>query len=257
MSVAMPKLVVFDLDGTLAESKQRVQADMGDLLTQLLRKIPVAVMSGAGFKQFETQFFSALPADTRLERLYIFPDNAAQCFLHVGGTWRPQYDNQFTPSERDRIIGEIQEALAEGLLPLPPKTWGQQIEDRGAEITFSALGQNAPPEEKEKWDPTHEKRKPLYEVLLKRLPEFSVALNATTSIDITRKGINKAYGIKRLAELTGISVAEMLYVGDALDEGGNDAVVIDSGVRTHAVFGPRETAALIETFLQSRNRYTQ
>ena len=253
MSISMPKLIVFDLDGTLAESKQRVQADMGELFSQLLKKIPVAVMSGAGFTQFETQFFPALPADTHLERLYIFPDNAAQCFLHVNGAWRPQYDNQFAQSERDRITGEIEAALQEGLLELPPKIWGAQIEDRGAEITFSALGQEAPLEEKEKWDRTREKRRPLYEALLKRLPEFSVALNATTSIDITRKGINKAYGIKRLVELTGISLAEMLYVGDALDEGGNDAVVIGTGVRTHAVFGPRETAALIETLLQSRN----
>ena len=41
----------------------------------------------------------------------------------------------------------------------------------------------------------------------------------------------------------------MLYVGDALDEGGNDAVVKETGVQTHAVFGPEETAGLINTFL--------
>jgi len=128
--------------------------------------------------------------------------------------------------------------------------WGERIEDRGAEIVFSGLGQEAPPEEKRKWDPTREKRKPLYDVLVKKLPEFAIGLNAMTSIDITRKGITKAYGVRRLAELTGITVAEMLYVGDALDEGGNDAVVKETGVQTHAVFGPEETAELINTLLR-------
>jgi hydroxymethylpyrimidine pyrophosphatase-like HAD family hydrolase len=82
------------------------------------------------------------------------------------------------------------------------------------------------------------------------MPEFSIATGGSTSIDITRKGITKAYGINRLAELTGIAVADMLYVGDALDEGGNDSVVKATGVPTHPVFGPEETAGLLAALLK-------
>ena len=245
-----PKLVAFDLDGTLAESKQRVSSDMGELLSQLLKKMPVAVMSGAGFPQFERQFFPAFPADADFTNLYLFPDNAAQCFVYREGSWKPQYDNAFTPAEREHVLKALDEALVEtGMRDVPIRVWGERIEDRGAEIVFSGLGQEAPPEEKRKWDPTREKRKPLYDALTKKLPEFAIGLNAMTSIDITRKGITKAYGIRRLAELSGVAIAEMLYVGDALDEGGNDAVVKETGVQTHAVFGPEETAGLINTFL--------
>ena len=245
-----PKLVAFDLDGTLAESKQRVSSDMGELLSQLLKKMPVAVMSGAGFPQFERQFFPAFPADADFTNLYLFPDNAAQCFVYREGSWKPQYDNAFTPAEREHVLKALDEALVEtGMRDVPIRVWGERIEDRGAEIVFSGLGQEAPPEEKRKWDPTREKRKPLYDALTKKLPEFAIGLNAMTSIDITRKGITKAYGVRRLAELTGVTIAEMRYVGDALDEGGNDAVVKETGVQTHAVFGPEETAGLINTFL--------
>ncbi len=249
-----PKLMVFDLDGTLAESKQRMSAQMGDLLSELLQKMPVAIMSGGSWKQFEKQFLPALPTEENLDRLYIFPDNAAQCFVHKNGAWHPQYDNAFTTTERDHILQALDEALAEvGLADPGAKVWGNRIEDRGAEITFSGLGQDAPPEEKRNWDPDGSKKRALRDAVAKRLPEFAVGANGSTSVDITRKGITKAYGIKRLTEMTQISAEQMLYVGDALDEGGNDAVVIETGVPTHAVFAPRETEALIETILHSHH----
>ena len=85
---------------------------------------------------------------------------------------------------------------------------------------------------------------------MKNLPDFSVTEGGLTTIQITRKGITKAYGIRRLVELTKIPIAQMLYVGDALEEGGNDAVVKDTGVPTHQVFGPEETAGLITSLLK-------
>jgi hypothetical protein len=249
-----PKLVAFDLDGTLAESKQPVSAQMGELLAQLLEKMPAAVMSGASFAQFETQCIPALPDKAHLERLYLFPMNAARCYGFKNAGWHPLYDHSFDAFERGRIMQALKEALMETGLDIIPERkpeWGEQIEDRGAQITYSALGQKAPVEEKKKWDPTREKRKPLYDGLVRRLPDFSIGLNATTSIDVTKKGISKAYGIRQLVRLTGISVSEMLYIGDALDEGGNDAVVLQTGVRTKQVFGPEDTARLITSILES------
>ena len=147
----------------------------------------------------------------------------------------------------------LKDALRQTGMDVPPAhVWGERIEDRGAQITFSALGQQAPVEEKQKWDPHQEKRHPLYDILVAALPECSVGINATTSIDITRKGINKAYGIRQLAGLSGISIPEMLYMGDALEEGGNDAVVIPTGVQTRRVSGPEETAEVIEEILAQK-----
>ena len=248
-----PQLVAFDLDGTLAESKQRLSAEMGELLAQLLNHHIVAVMSGASFAQFEKQFLPALPETPHLDKLFIFPTNAAQCYTHKGGQWLAVYDQSFNVFEKGRIMQAIKEALKEtGLDHIPERNaeWGEQIEDRGAQITFSALGQKAPIEAKREWDPSREKRKPLYNALVRRLPDFSIGLNANTSVDITQKGINKAYGIRRLIEMTDISIGEMLYIGDALEEGGNDSVVKQTGVKTVEVFGPEETATVIEGLLK-------
>jgi hypothetical protein len=167
---------------------------MGGLVADLLRKMPVAVMSGAGFPQFKTQFFSGLPGNTDFGRLYIFPTNAAECFVfdhHKG--WQPIYDLAFSDAERTRILAAIKGALKDvGLEATPQPVWGERVEDRGAQITFSGLGQQAPLEEKEAWDPTGVKRKSFHEALAKRLPDFSEAVGGSTSVDITRKGITKA-----------------------------------------------------------------
>ena len=248
----IPRLMAFDLDGTLAESKQRMDADMGVLIGDLLEKMPVAVMSGAGFPQFEKQLLPAVPLESHLTRLYLFPDNAAQCYTYTGGHWHPQYDQAFSPKEKEHITEILRQSLAAvGLDQAPVRIWGEQIEDRGAEIAFSPLGQEAPLSAKETWHKEHnDVRQKLHEQLDELLPEYANAMGGLTTIDITRKGITKAYGIGRLVELSHIPIEDMLYVGDALEEGGNDAVVVETGIKTHAVFGPEETRALIEHMLQ-------
>src|SRR5581483_8481820 len=144
-------------------------------------------------------------------------------------------------------VQAITECVRESKFKEPEKLWGEQIEDRGAEISFSALGQQAPVEEKEKWHTYYEvERKKLYQALIKKLPGLSIAEGGLTTIDITRKDINKSFGVRKLPSLTNITIPEMLYVGDALEEGGNDSVVKQTGIKTHEVLGPQETAKCIE-----------
>ena len=101
-----------------------------------------------------------------------------------------------------------------------PKIWGEVIEDRGSQITFSALGQQAPLAEKKKWDPDFTKRQQMKAKLDTMIPEFSVRLGGTTSIDVTKPGIDKAYGILKLRDILSIPIAEMIYIGDAPSQEG-------------------------------------
>lgn len=245
------RAVAFDLDGTLTESKQPVAASVAASLARLAQKMPVAVMSGGGWRQFVVQFLSSFPPGADFSRIFLFPDSAAQCFSFKDGSWRAVYDMQMSAEERAMIIASIHEAAAESNFPQPERLWGEQIDDRGAEITFSALGQLAPLEEKKAWDPDRSKRMPLYRALAEKLPGYTVALNSSTSIDITRKGFTKAYGVRKFSEFVRVPVSEMIYVGDALQEGGNDHAAVETGVQTHAVSGPGETAAFINQLLSS------
>ncbi len=126
---------------------------------------------------------------------------------------------------------------------------GEVIEDRGSQITFSALGQQAPIEEKKKWDADFSKRQRMKSLLDTLIPEFSVRLGGTTSVDVTKPGIDKAYGIGKLRDTLGIAIQEMIFVGDALFPGGNDYPAKEAGVVSIQVRDPNETKRVIEAII--------
>ena len=188
----MKKLIVFDLDGTLAESKSSLDTEMSVLLHDLLDIVKVAVISGGDWPQFEKQLLSNLPHDERLANLSLLPTCGTK-FFQYAVDWKKIYSEDFTADEKEKIISSLNKALGVAGFKVE-KVWGEVIEDRGSQITFSALGQQAPLEEKGKWDPDFNKRKKIKTILDTFIPEFSVRLGGTTSIDITRPGIDKAYG---------------------------------------------------------------
>jgi phosphomannomutase len=247
MSQGMIKLIVFDLDGTLAESKSSLDLEMSGLLCDLLGITRVAVISGGDWPQFEKQLLTNLPTDERLANLSLLPTCGTKFFRHEGG-WKKIYSEDFNALEKKKIIASITSALAEAGFK-KEAAWGEAIEDRGSQITFSALGQQAPLEEKMKWDSNFAKRKKIKRILDTYIPEFSVRLGGTTSIDVTKPGIDKAYGIHKLRVLLGVSLDEMIFVGDALFVGGNDHAVKEAGVVSIAVRGPNETKPVTEAII--------
>ena len=121
--------------------------------------------------------------------------------------------------------------------------------DRGAQIAFAVLGLEASDEAKKSWDVDKTKRTALKKTLEKKIPEFEILIGGRTTIDITKKGINKSHGVRWLAKHLDLEPKEMLYVGDALYRGGNDSVVIPTGVETLPTSGPEETLGIIDELL--------
>jgi phosphomannomutase len=243
----MKKLVVFDLDGTLAESKSAIDAEMAQLLERLLGLVKVAVISGGAWEQFESQVLAHLPQDERLEHLSLLPTCGTR-FYRYGPGWELLYAEDFTEVERAKIVDSLQQTiLSTG--GTPERVWGEVIEDRGSQITFSALGQRAPLEEKKKWDPDFAKRKKMEAVLETLIPEFSVHLGGATSIDVTQHGIDKAYGIRKLRDILRIAIDEMIFIGDALFPGGNDYPAKEAGALSIEVKDPHETKRVIEAIV--------
>jgi len=240
----MKKLIVFDLDGTLAESKAAIDPEMATILSNLLTVAKVAIISGGDWPQFEKQVLAHLPDKKLFKKLSILPTCGTKYYQYKKD-WKELYAENFTDEQKHQIIDNLNEAVAASGFKAD-KTWGEQIEDRGSQITFSALGQKAPLLQKKKWDPKFAKRKKIKLKLDKSLSAFSVNLGGATSIDITKPGIDKAYGIRKLKKVLDIKISEMIFIGDALFKGGNDYPARKTGVDCIQVRDPDETKRVIE-----------
>jgi len=245
-----PRLVAFDLDDTLAPSKSAISPRIAQQLLDLARTVDVAIISGGNEDQFRSQVISQLgDADaTLLARLHLMPTCGTRYLRHDGTDFTPIYAHDLTDDQKSAALSALEEE-AQKLGIWESDTWGPILEDRGSQITFSALGQQAPHDAKKAWDPDGSKRAALRDAVAPRVPDLEVRSGGSTSIDITRAGIDKAYGMTELAERTGIALADMLFYGDRLDEGGNDYPVKALGVPSVAVEGWEDTADHLDALL--------
>ena len=248
--MATPRLVAFDLDDTLAPSKSAIDPRIGDLLVRLAERVEVAIISGGQLAQFTAQVVDRLPETTPEVRshVHLLPTCGTQYYRLTADGVRTVYAHSLTDDEKSRALSAV-ESEARRLGLWESRTWGDILEDRGSQITFSALGQTAPLAAKTAWDPTGEKKNSLRAAVAAKLPDLEVRSGGSTSVDITQQGIDKAYGMRRLAEQTGIPLSDMLFVGDRLDPDGNDYPVLAMGVACHAVEGWEDTAEYLEQLI--------
>ena len=245
------RVLAFDLDGTLAESKSAITPRMAGLLDRLMDEVQVCVISGGAFPQFQAQVLDHLDATAeQLARLNLMPTNGTRYYLFRDGAWREIYAEDLPEQTKRKVI----DVLTEGARTLglwEEHTWGDIIEDRGSQITFSALGQQAPVAEKTAWDPDGTKKERLRAWAAERLPGLEVRSGGSTSVDVTAEGIDKAYGMRKLMTELDVEKADILFVGDRLDPQGNDHPVQAMGIRSVPVKSWQDTADFVEGWLAS------
>jgi HAD superfamily hydrolase (TIGR01484 family) len=244
------RLFAFDLDDTLAPSKAPLPDEVAAVLVRLLDRVSVAIISGGQIGQFRDQIIARLggASDEGLARLHLMPVTGTQYWRFDSGEWVLRYEDGLTAAEKAAALAAL-ESTAKDFGYWESQTWGPILEDRGSQVTFSALGQQAPVEAKRAWDPDGVKKNRLAAAVQEQLPGLSVRSGGSTSIDVTRAGVDKGYALTKLVGVCGIPITQMVFVGDRLDEAGNDYPVVRTGVRTHAVTGWQDTAAYLETLL--------
>jgi hypothetical protein len=244
-------LVIFDLDGTLTPSKLPISSKTAGLLAKLIGEIQVAVIGGGHFRQFQKQLLAKIPKTAEnLENLFLFPANSTSFFRLKNKKWKKIYGYSLAEKEKQKIFSAFEKAFKENGYNKPRKVYGKIIEDRDSQITFSALGQKAPIAEKEKWNKNNDVRRKLMGSLKKELPGFEIRSGGLTSIDITKKGIDKAYGVRKIGEIFKMPISKMIFVGDALYPGGNDRAVKKTGIQCFKVSGPKDAERLIMKILK-------
>lgn len=251
------KLIVFDLDGTLAESKSVMDEEMDNLITELLRVKKVAVIGGGKYGQFKSQLLSALTAPRELlKNLFLFPTTSTAFYRYAKG-WKNVYELHLSSAEKKDIREAFREVLKEVDFVPPKKIYGPILEDRGTQMSFSPLGQEIVTvlgaegvRRKEAWKKKNDPlRFEIAKLVQKRVPHLEVRVGGLTTIDVTRKGIDKGYGVLQIKKHLGIPVKDMVFVGDALFPGGNDYAAKRTGVQCIPVRDPEDTKKIIKKII--------
>lgn len=248
----MKKVIAFDLDDTLAVTKSPINDQMSELLGELIKAYQVCVISGGWFPQFEKQVIEELKIEKHyLQNLHLMPTCGTRYYRYnaIDDKWQMIYSEDIPKEERQRIIDVLTSATKKcGYFE--PKPYGELAQDRFSQITYSALGQDAPPDKKYAWDPDTKKRQKIRELVVEDLSDYEVRIGGTTSIDVTLPGIDKAYGMKKLMETLEVGKDDILFVGDKLQEGGNDYPVKAMDIDCIEVRDHKDTELIIETILK-------
>lgn len=245
MAAYSKKLIIFDLCGTLVEDGNVMDQEMATLMTRLLKDKTVAIISGSSFLRIQEMFISKLPIGAEnFSNLLILPASGASLYVWKGN-WVEKASENLSPQEKTKIMNAVNSAIKVAGIEKPPRITGNQFDDLGSQITFSLLGVNAPIETKTGYDPGRAKRDTLAEEVRKRLPEFEVRVGGRSSLDITKRGVNKGFGVRKLEKYLGLEAEALVFIGDSLYYGGNDYSVKAVGIDCIEVKNPDETKKLL------------
>lgn len=243
-----PKIIAFDLDGTLAPSRGPISDEMASRLGTLLNYIDVCIITGGTQQQIMKQVVDRLPIVANTDNLHLMPTCGTKYLQITKGNLETRYEQNLNPRDADAAMHEL-ELAAKFYGYWTQEPYGDIIENRGTQVTFSALGQKAPLDLREAWDPDNTKKKKIKRAVQSRLAHLDVKLGGTTSIDVTMKGIDKGYGIMKLCDVVGVKPTDVLFIGDRLDKDGNDYPVKATGAHCIAVKSPEGTIKVIDEIL--------
>ncbi len=242
--------LIADVDDTICPSTKPISPAMASEIERIIRGgCSFAFISGSSFQHLSAQITPFLPVPHH--------------FLAVSGThyvkvdyrdgkavFNEQYRLEFTFAERKEILDAFDSLIAKyDICSMTTKE--DQLQDRGSQITLSSIGRNAPDEKKRTNDPDGSKRRVWLGFLKTCLGDkYSMRIGGRTSIDITPKGVDKAWGIHRFLEANGLKPSEALFFGDKMDPDGNDypALQVVDCIR---VRNPEHTLEILKCFRTS------
>jgi HAD superfamily hydrolase (TIGR01484 family) len=217
-----PKIFIADVDDTICESTKVIKKEMVNQLVALNETGTTLIfISGSTIDQIYWQISPFLKTTH-----YLIGTSGSECVgVNRYGIKSKIFEVEFPYDDKKKVLEAFEDLIVCHLV-FPVTTKEDQLQDRGSQVTFSCLGRNAPSDMKKKFDPNRIIRTRWVRFLIDRLgslaDKYSINIGGTTSIDVTIKGIDKAYGISRLLAIIKESPSDAIFFGDSTDPGGND-----------------------------------
>jgi len=219
----MKKAFIADIDDTICPSTKPVAPAMAAEIERIVRSGKIfAFISGSTIEQITAQ----ITPYVRVPHHLLGVSGSHYSEVRYEGSapvTTVVHRRDFPPEEKARVLAAFAGLMRRHDIRTQT-TPEDQLQDRGAQITLSAIGRHAGEAAKRAFDPSGSRRDAWILELVQELgPGFNIRRGGTSSIDVTPAGVDKEWGIRRFLEHTGLRPEEALFFGDNLQEGGNDS----------------------------------
>tara|TARA_Y100000310_G_scaffold345402_1_gene464506 strand:- start:14698 stop:16188 length:1491 start_codon:yes stop_codon:yes gene_type:complete len=213
------KIIIADVDETICETCQVVSNEMAQQINNMIESgYEFAFISGTKVEDLQKMISSKVN-----NKHHILGTTGTNYTYMKDGMGKLVYNLNFDPQEKEEIIVALQKAIDNFNIE-SMTTKEDQLQDRDSQITLSAIGRNAPIDLKKEYDPDGSKRQIWKEFLKEHLDpnKYDIKIGGTTSLDVTKKGLDKEWGIKEFANHHGFELHNILFFGDKIYPDGND-----------------------------------
>jgi len=240
---------LFDLDGTLTESRQAISPHLYDyLVKEVKQKVKIGIVGGSDLVKIVEQLGNDEKALKDFD--YVFAENGLVAYI----------DGELKATQSlSKVIGEdqLQEFINYALgylskLKLPLKR-GNFIELRNGMINICPVGRSCSQEERiqfYEYDKVHKIRDQMVNDLRKQFAHTSLqfSIGGQISIDVFPKGWDKTYSLNFFKDAPTV----IHFFGDKTSPGGNDyEIFADERTIGHTVTGPDNTESIMRQLLSS------
>lgn len=245
------KIFIFDVDGTIADSYCSVNKKDAEIICNLLVSGKIVVFATSRSREsVQEKVLNDLSCGSKyFSFVYILPAAGAAMYKWNNKEWEEVYRESMDANDIVKITEVYKRALHTIDPDIIKKVRPNIVNKKGVMLSCSALPVSATKEERRLWDPNHKKRIQIIKEIVREFPYISANIGGSATIDITKIGINKAYGLNRFFEILKLNKKDALFVGDGIFPGGNDYCVLETGIETMKVESPEDTATKLQMFL--------
>lgn len=219
-------ILMFDVDGTLTESRLIIKQNMKELLEKISKHVDIAAVGGSDYVKVIEQL-----QDSVSNFKYVFSENGLVSYLQDGTKF---HVNKISENLGEDNLQKLVNFLLNYIADLDiPKKRGTFIEYRQGMLNVSPIGRNCSQEERiefYEYDKIHKIREKMKNDIEKEFQEklkIKCSIGGQISLDLIPIGWDKSYSLQFVEK----NYDNIIFFGDKIYEGGNDyEIAIDKRV---------------------------
>lgn len=222
---------VFDVDGTLTPSREKMDSHFASFFLDFCRNHPVYLITGSDYEKTVEQVGEEICY--AVEGVF----NCSGNMLTRRNVVMYTQDFDLTESERIALENELRSS------GFQTRT-GNHIERRIGTVNFSVVGRNATRAERAQykdWDQATDERSQICKRLNSLFTRLECVVGGETGIDIFLKGKDKSQIVKY--------VKPLIFFGDRCEVGGNDHTIYKKADKAFWVVDWQETERTLKLFV--------